>query len=154
IYLADRDLFKIPFDGTTAGTKEKVADLPTIDVSDGARGMVVDGNDGSIYILVDYAGITTTRKILRVTSAGVISTAFDFTTRGDAGVQRDLAIDRNLKYLFTLDTKNNVFLALGLPSSADPGSLVTFTAATDPGQASDGGSGDFVGLDIVPAAGP
>ena len=68
----------------------------------------------------------------------------------------DLAINRTLKYLFTLDTQNNVFLAFGLPSSADPGSLVTFSAATgsDPGQASDASSGERVGLDIVPAAGP
>jgi hypothetical protein len=151
IYKADRDLFRIPFDGVTAGSKTKVADLPSIDVSDDAKGMVVDGSDGSVYIVVDSAN---TKSIVRITSAGVVSTAFDFTTRPDAGVQNDLAIDRSLKYLFTLDTKNNVFLAFGLPTSADPGSLVTFTATTDPGQASDASSGERVGLDVIPAAGP
>lgn len=154
IYLADRDLFRIPFDGATAGTKSVVVNAIPIEISDGARGMVVDGNDGSIYILVDYSGLTTKKEIVRVTSAGVVSTAFDFTTRADAGVQNDLAIDRTLKYLFTLDTKNNVFLAFGLPSSADPGSLITFTATGDPGQASDASSGERVGLDVIPAAGP
>ncbi len=152
IYLSDRDLIRVPFDGVTAGTPEKVADLPTVDVSDGARGMVVD-SDGSIYILVDYAGATTTKSIVKVSGASV-TTAFDFTTRVDAGIQNDLAIDRSVHYLFTLDTKNNVFLAFGLPTSPDPGSLITFTAAGDPGQASDASSGERVGLDIVPAAGP
>jgi len=153
IYLADRDLIRIPFDGVTVGTMEKVADLD-IEVSDGAKGMVVDGADGSIYILADYSTTTTRKEIVRVTSAGVVSTARDFTTRLDAGVQSDLAIDRSVHYLFTLDTKNNVFLAFGLPTSADPGTLVTFTGAIDPGQASDASSGERVGLDIVPAAGP
>ena len=153
IYLADRDLLRIPFDGVTVGTMEKVADLD-IEISDGAKGMVVDGADGSIYILADYSTTTTRKEIVRVTSAGVVSTARDFTTRLDAGVQSDLAIDRSVHYLFTLDTKNNVFLAFGLPTSADPGTLVTFTASIDPGQASDASSGERVGLDIVPVAGP
>jgi len=153
IYLADRDLIRIPFDGVTVGTMEKVADLD-IEISDGAKGMVVDGADGSIYILADYSTTTTRKEIVRVTSAGVVSTARDFTTRLDAGVQSDLAIDRSVHYLFTLDTKNNVFLAFGLPTSADPGTLVTFTASIDPGHASDGSSGERVGLDIVPVAGP
>jgi hypothetical protein len=47
-----------------------------------------------------------------------------------------------------------VFLAFGLPTSADAGTLLTFTAATDPGQASDANSGERVGLDVIPAAGP
>src|SRR4029079_17900767 len=110
------------------------------------KGMVVD-SDGSIYLLVDYSSTTTRKEIVRVTSAGVVTTARDFTTRADAGVQSDLAIDRFVHYLFTLDTKNNVFLAFGLPTSADPGTLVTFTGAI-PGQASDASSGERVGLDI------
>ena len=59
-----------------------------------------------------------------------------------------------MKYIYTLDTKNNVFLAFGLPTSADPGSLVSIAPLGDPFQASNGGFGDAVGLDVIPAAGP
>jgi hypothetical protein len=153
IYKADRDLLRIPFDGVTAGTKTKVADL-TLDESDGARGMVVDKSDGSIYILVES---TDTKAIVRVTSAGTVTTAFDFFSRGAgdaAGVQSDLAIDRSLKFLFTLDTKNNVFLAFGLPTSSAAGTLLTFNPSVGANEASNSNSGERVGLDVIPAAGP
>ncbi len=152
IYLADRDLIRVPFDGTTAGAPSVVANAIPIEISDGAKGMVVDGSDGSIYLLVDYSGVTTKKAIVKVTSAGVVTTAFDFTTRLDGGVMNDLAIDRNVNYLFTLDTMNNVFLAYGLIGQ----DVLTFTGATpsDPGRASDAGSGERVGLDVIPAAGP
>jgi hypothetical protein len=152
IYKQDRWLYRIPFDGTTAGPKEQVVQLP-IDESDGARGMVVDGFDGSIYILVDY--LSTTKSIVKVTSAGVRTTERDFFTRGAgdaAGVQSDLAIDRQFRYLYTLDTKNNVFLQYSLNDQQ----MFTLTPpGADPGQGSSlSGSGERVGLDVIPAAGP
>jgi len=154
IYKADRTLRKISFPDGIEGTPTitEVVTLP-IEASDGAQGMVVDGTDSSIYILADQA---TSKKIYRV-SAGTLSTAFDFTTRGPgdaAGVQSDLAIDRQLKFIYTLDTKNNVLLAFGLPTSAQPGELVTIASAAGANDASDANSGERVGLDVIPAAGP
>lgn len=150
IYKADRDLLRIPFDGTTAGPATKVADLSQ-DESDGARGMVVDGTDGSIYLLVESTG---TKSIVKVTSAGVVTTERDFFTRGAgdaAGIQSDLAIDRQFRYLYTLDTRNNVFLQYSLNDQT----LFTLTPpGADPLQASNLSSGERVGLDVVPAAGP
>jgi hypothetical protein len=147
IYKQDRFLYRLPFDGTTAGAKEQVVQLP-IDESDFARGMVVDGTDGSIYILVDAAA---TKSIVKVTSAGVRTTERDFFTRGAgdaAGVQSDLAIDRQSRYLYTLDTRNNVFLQYSLNDQQ----MFTLTPpGADPLQASNLSSGERVGLDVIPA---
>jgi hypothetical protein len=116
---------------------------------DGARGMVVDGADGAVYILVDYVGASTVKSILKVTAAGTKTTLVDFTTRGAgsaAGVQNDLAIDRELRYLYTLDTENNVFLLYGLVQQQ----LITLTSSGSPNSASDGSVGERVGLDVIP----
>jgi len=156
IYKGDRTLrrINIPNGPTGSGTTiDEVVTLP-IDESDGARGMAVDGTDGTVYILVETAS---TKSIVSVTSAGVRTTAYDFHTRGTgdaAGVQSDLAIDRQLKFLYTLDTRNNVFLGFGLPTSAQPGELVTISPSAGVFEASDTGSGERVGLDVIPAAGP
>jgi hypothetical protein len=151
IYKADRDLLRIPFDGTTAGTKTKVADLSQ-DETDGARGMVVDGTDGSVYILVESAS---TKSIVKVTSGGTVTTEFDFFTRGAgdaAGIQSDLAIDRDptRRFLYTLDTKNNVFLLYRLATHE----LFSLAPVGNVNAASDNNSGERVGLDVIPAAGP
>src|SRR5262249_41990607 len=158
IYKADRRLKRIPMNGhTPSGPVENVMTTAlgnNTDISDGARGMVVDGSDHSVYILVESTG---TKAIIKVTHDGTMTTAYDFFTRGAgdaAGIQEDLAIDRSLKYLYTLDTKNNVFLAFGLPTSADPGSLISISPANGPNEASDAGSREAVGLDVIPAAGP
>ncbi|HEX6791462.1 MAG TPA: hypothetical protein VF247_09150 [Candidatus Krumholzibacteria bacterium] len=153
IYRKDRRLYRIPFDGTTAGTKVvAVTDALPIDVSDGARGMVVDGEDGSIYILVES---TNTKSIVQVNAAGDQSTVFNFSTdrTGDAGIQSDLAIDRNpggIRYLYTLDTKNNKILRYSIAFDT----LTEFTSDGDPFAASDNGSGERVGLDVIAGAGP
>jgi hypothetical protein len=159
IYKADRRLKRISFANGITGTAtiSDVMSLPLPqDESDGARGMVVD-TDGSVYILVESA---TTKSIVKVTSAGVRTTEFDFFTRGAgnaAGIQSDLAIDRDptRHFLFTLDTKNNVFLLYGLSGSGVQGQLFELTPPpTSTEQASNSGQGERVGLDVIPAAGP
>jgi hypothetical protein len=157
IYKQDRTLRQIHFPQgiTGAPTITEIATL-IIDASDGAKGMIVDGSDHSVYIVVDYQ--TTTKSIVKVTiPGGVVSTAYDFFNRGAgdaAGIQEDLALDRQSHNLFTLDTKNNVFLAFGLTGSGNEGSLVSIAPLGDPFQASNSGFGDAVGLDVIPAAGP
>ncbi len=146
IYKQDRWLYRIPFDGTTTGAKAKVVQLP-IEESDGARGMVVDGTDGSIYILVESA---TVKSIVKVTSAGVKTTQYDFFDRGAgdaAGIQSDLGIDRdpNLRYLYTLDTKNNKILLYPLIQQT----LIELPSDGDPFAASNAGSNERVGLDVI-----
>ena len=144
IYKSDRRLYRVPFDGTTAGSKEEVTVLP-IEESDGARGMVVDGTDGSIYILVESA---TVKSIVKVTSAGVKTTEYDFFDRGAgdlAGIQSDLGIDRGLRYLFTLDTKNNKILLYPLVQQT----LIELASDGDPFAASNAGSNERVGLDVI-----
>jgi hypothetical protein len=151
IYKFDRWLYRIPLNGITqTGPKEQVVQLP-IDESDGARGMVVDKTDGSVYILVESAA---TKSIVKVTSAGVKTTEFDFFSRGAgdaAGVQSDLAIDRQFHFLYTLDTKNNVVLLYKLTA---PNGLFELTSSGDPQGASDSNSGERIGLDVAPGAGP
>jgi hypothetical protein len=149
IYKEDRRLKRIPLDGVAqAGDVADVAVVP-IEVSDGARGMVVDGTDGSVYILVDYAGTPVTKAIVKVTSAGAVTTEFDFFSRGAgdaAGVQSDLAIDRGFRFLYTLDTKNNVVLLYGIASQQ----LAVLESTTDPEAASNAVVGERVGLDVLP----
>jgi 5-hydroxyisourate hydrolase-like protein (transthyretin family) len=146
IYKEDRTLRRIPLDGTTVtGPIVEVVTLP-IDESDGARGMVVDGDDGSVYILVESPG---TKSIVRVDNAGVRTVAYDFFDRGAgdaAGVQSDLAIDRVRRFLFTLDTKNNQILLYRI----DTDELFELNPSGDPFTASDAGSNERVGLDVIP----
>ena len=146
IYKADRDLMKVPFDGVTSGTPVKVADL-TQDESDFARGMVVDGTDGSIYLTVESAN---TKSLVNITPAGTVTTAYDFHDRGAgdaAGEQSDLAIDRApvRRFLYTLDTLNNVFLLYRISTDE----LFELTPEGDAFSASDASSGERVGLDVI-----
>jgi hypothetical protein len=86
---------------------EWVADL-TQDQAEGARGMVCDNLDGSIYILVDTDN---TKELVQFSPGGSETQLFDFTTRGAgdaAGQQRDLAFRR--PFLYTLDTLNDNLL--------------------------------------------
>jgi hypothetical protein len=145
IYKENRRLYRIPFDGTTAGTKEEVTVLP-IEESDGARGMVVDGTDQALYILVESS---TVKSIVKVTPDGTKTTQYNFFDRGAgaaAGVQNDLAINRDLRYLYTLDTENNVFLLYALVQQQ----LVTLTSDGSPHSASNTSVGEPVGLDVIP----
>jgi hypothetical protein len=147
IYLADRSLYRLPLDGyTQTGPVEKVATLE-IDEAWGATGMVVDDNDGSVFILVESAN---TKGIVKVTSAGVKTTAVDFFARrgaGDlAGIQSDLAIDQGIRQLFTVDTLNNVIVLYQIATDA----LGTLAPQGDPGTVSDGSQGERVGLAVMP----
>lgn len=150
IYKSDRRLYRIPFDGTTAGPKEEVATLD-IDESDGARGMVVDGRDGAVYLLVESAN---TRAIVQVTSAGTKTTVFDLSTLWTLpelpGIQSDLAIDRGFNYLYTLDTRHNTFLLYAL----DQDQIVTLIPLGDVNSASNSSEGERVGIDVIPSTGP
>ncbi|HET6348564.1 MAG TPA: hypothetical protein VFH88_05710 [Candidatus Krumholzibacteria bacterium] len=147
IYKFDRQLYRISFDGSIAGSKQAVVQLP-LDESDGAKGMVVDGTDQSIYILVQSAG---TKSIVKVTHAGVKSTEFDFTTRGPgdaAGIQSDLTLDRTYRWLYTLDTLNNKILLYELSihqvHDMEPPASLPYLASNE-------SSGERVGLAVIPA---
>jgi len=148
IYKFDRTLRKIPLDGITqTGPTVGVVTLP-IDESDGARGMVVDEDDGSVYILVESDD---TKSIVKVTSAGVRTTEVDFfVARGPgdaAGIQSDLAIDQQYRFLYTLDTKNDVLLVYQIALQ----DLFELVSSADPEAASNGfSSGERVGLDVLP----
>jgi sugar lactone lactonase YvrE len=152
IYLTDRRLYRVPFDGTTAQPGEVAVNvaLPQ-DVSDGAAGMVVDGEDGSVYILVES---TNTKSIVRVDAAGDQTTVYDFFDRGAgdaAGIQSDLAMDRGpIRYLYTLDTKNNKFLRYSIAFDQ----LVEITSSGNEFWASNASEGERVGLEVIPGAGP
>ena len=109
IRLPDGMLMRLPLNGlAAAGPAVEVATL-TEDEATGANGMVVDDRDGSVYILVEtFTPPSTpgdTKALVRVTSAGVKSTAVDFFVRrgaGDAaGVQNDLAIDQRFSFIYT-----------------------------------------------------
>jgi hypothetical protein len=147
LYKADRTLRRVPLDGIAqTDPSEPVATLP-LDVTDGARGMVVDGTDGSIYILVES---TDTKSIVKVTSAGAPTTLIDFILfwePNEPGVQSDLAISRQARLLFTLDTTHNAILVYDL---AFNDFAVIYPPGGDPYVASDDGSGERVGLDVLP----
>jgi hypothetical protein len=84
-----------------------------------------------------------------VTPGGAVTTEFDFFSRGAgdaAGVQNDLAIDRGFRFLYTLDTRNNVVLLYGLAAQE----LAEFSSSTDPEAASNAVVGERVGLDVLP----
>lgn len=115
----DRTLMRLAVDSLRVETRglEIVAPL-TQDEADGANGMVCDGFDGNVYILVDTPN---TKEILQVTSAGAVTTLFDFTSRGAgdaAGIQNDLALRR--PFLFTLDTLNDKLLVYDLADTFTP----------------------------------
>lgn len=147
IALLDRRLYRLPLDGLDlASPPDTVATLERVEADD-ARGMVVDERDGSIYILVESS---TEKAILKVTTAGVKTTEYDFFDRGAggaAGIQNDLAIDRNNHFLYTLDTLNDVILLYQL----NVRSLDELVSNGGPGDASAVGSSDErVGLAVVP----
>jgi hypothetical protein len=146
IYLGDRALWRMPLDGLApAGPLEKVVTLERAE-ADGAAGMVVDHTDGSIYILVESS---TVKAILKVTSAGVKTTAIDFFTRGAgdaAGEQSDLAMDRSFRFLYTLDTLNNVILIYQVVA----GQLSELVSVDDPFAVSNASAGERVGLAVLP----
>lgn len=149
IYLADRSLYRLPLDGyTQTDPVEKVVTLE-IDEAYGARGMVVDDNDNSVWILVDSDN-GATKSLVKVTPAGVKTTEVDFFTArgaGDAaGVQRDLAIDQGIRQLFTVDTLNNVVLVYQIGTQL----LGTLTPVGDAGSVSDGSEGERLGLSVMP----
>jgi hypothetical protein len=146
IYKSDRKLKRIPLDGIApAGPIADVVTLP-LEECDGARGMVVDA-DGSVYILVESASV---KSIVKVTAGGVRTTEFDFFTRGAgdaAGIQSDLAIDRSFRFLYTLDTKNDVVLLYEILAQQ----LTVLSSSADPEAASSAAtSGERVGLDVLP----
>ncbi len=118
IHQDQQELLRLPVDTMTAtGPPEIVASL-TVDEATGARGMVCD-TDRMIYIIVDTDN---TKKILSVSAVdGTKSDLFDFFSRGsgtaaDAGIPRELALDQNNGYLYTVDTLNNQLLLYNLPS--------------------------------------
>lgn len=148
IYLADRTLRRVPLNGYVEESPAEVVATLSIDEANGAKGMVV-ASDGSVYILVES---TNTKEIAKVTADGTVSTAVDFfTARGAgnaAGIQSDLAIDRTLGtgFLYTLDTLNNVILVYQIQT----GQLDALPSSGGPNDASGTGSGERVGLTVLP----
>jgi len=149
IHLASRSLQRVPLDGyTQTGPTETVAIL-SIDEANGARGMVVDDNDGSVFILVDSDN-GNTKSIVKVTEAGVRTTEVDFFVArgaGDAaGIQRDLAIDQGVRHVYTLDTLNNVIVGYQIATQT----LFTLAPTGSPHTVSDASQGERVGLAVMP----
>jgi len=147
ISLLNRRLWRVPLDANQlAGAPVDVLTLPR-EEADNANGMVVDGTDGSVYILIDGPTI---KSILKVTSAGVLTTEYDFFARGAgdaAGQQSDLAIDRGFRFLYTLDTKNDVMLLYQLAGKT----LSELDSAGDAEAASSSNTdGERVGIDVMP----
>jgi hypothetical protein len=142
-----QSLRRIPLDGyAQTGPIEDYVAL-TSDETAGAVGMVV--YSGAVYMVVESTG---TKSIVRVPSAGVKETVFDFFTRGagdDAGIQDDLALDsRGGGLLYTLDTLNNVVLIYVI--SEDRLEEIVPDSNTDPYAASNTSSGERVGLSVLP----
>jgi hypothetical protein len=145
IHNSQETLLRLPIDTLTAtGPPEIVATLTT-DEAIGARGMVCD-SDRMIYILIDTDN---TKKIMKVSALdGTKELVFDFFTRGtgseeDAGIQRDLALDPNFNFLYTVDTFNNVFLLYELPSGPLTVTIQDSTISTT----TEGG--ERVGIDVM-----
>jgi hypothetical protein len=109
IHITNRTLLRLPVTGrTAAGPPEVVASL-TRDEAEGARGMVC-ARSGDLYVLVESGSV---KAILKVTPAGVKTVEYDFFDRGTgdaAGIQNDLAIQRNINFLYTIDTENDMLL--------------------------------------------
>lgn len=151
IYLGDNTLRRVPLDTlAVTGPVTTMASL-TADEASGANGMVVNDDDGSVFFVVDTGN---TKQLIRVTSAGVHTVEYDFTSRGAgnlAGRQNDLAIDtRGGGVLYTLDTLNNMLLAWDItqhtltelppdPAVNSADALSTLT-----------GSGEHVGIAVIP----
>lgn len=143
----DSTLYRLALDSLTVETTrgmmglEAVAQL-TFDEATGANGMVCDGFDGTVYILVDTPA---TKHIVSVTEMGIRTIFFDFLTAlPGGGAQRDLALKRPL--LFTLDTLNDQLLVIDLaqtltPLFSDSLEQIKLSSPMD--------SGDFVGLDVL-----
>jgi hypothetical protein len=118
---SDRTLYRLPMDSVSVEPQglQSVAQL-TKDQAEGARGMVCDGFDGTVYIVVDT---DSTKELLSVTTGGSVSQLFDFFSRGsgtaqDAGIQSDLALRR--PFLFTIDTYNDKLLVYDLAGTFTP----------------------------------
>jgi hypothetical protein len=121
ILKTDSTLYRLALDSLAVETARGNMGLETVvqltrDEANGANGMVCDGFDGTVYILVDTP---TTKQVVSVTSGGVKTTFFDFFTDPNpplpnGGVQRDLALRR--PRLFTLDTLNDQILVLDMGS--------------------------------------
>ncbi len=140
---AQERLLRLPTDTLTmAGPVEIVATLST-DETEGARGMVCN-SERRIFILVDTEE---TKKILEVSAIdGAKTDLVDFFSRGsgsDAGIQRDLALDEQLDFLYTLDTLNDVLLLYRLSD----GQL--FEAVRDSALSTPSASGERVGLAVL-----
>lgn len=151
IYLGDNTLRRLPIDTlTVAGPVQTVATL-TPDEAQGARGMVVNDDDGSVFVLVDT---DSTRALLRITGTGTKTVAFDFFSRGPgdaAGRQRDLALNpAGAGVLYTIDTLHDVLIAYDILQGTIT-ELGPDPVNGTPGDFSQPGSwGDLLGLAVVP----
>ena len=152
INTADRTLYRLPMDSLAVETQglQTVAPL-TAEQALGARGMVCDGTDGNIYILVDT---DTTKEIIKVTTAGGVSQVFDFFSRGggtaqEAGIQSDLALRKPL--LFTLDTLNDKMLVYDLGGTFTPlfSDSIEQAKLSKRDSAGNLSGGERVGLDVL-----
>lgn len=155
IYFIDTSvntLQRLPMDSLSVEPQglQMVAQL-THDQATGARGMVCDDLDGSVYILVDAAN---TKELLQVTPGGVVTQLFDFFSRGggtpeEAGIQSDLALRQ--PYLFTIDTLNDKLLVYDLGGAFSP----LFSDSTEQAKLSvrdasgNPFGGERVGLDVL-----
>jgi hypothetical protein len=142
IRTATAELLRLSVDSTgNYGTPTPVTTLSAIEAR-AARGMVC-GSSGELYVLVDTTGA---HRILRVDpTTGQQEVWLDFASvRPSPGVQRDLAIDRRLSFLYTLDTEANELLRIDLRTKQ----VVVFVAGS--AVSLPGSSGERVGLFVVP----
>ncbi|MFQ5511779.1 MAG: hypothetical protein ACE5EO_08020 [Candidatus Krumholzibacteriia bacterium] len=125
ILKTDAMLYRLALDSLSVETARGAAGLETVvqltqEEADGARGMVCDGFDGMVYILVDTP---TTKRIVRVASGGTKTTFYDFLVDPSpplpsGGSQRDIALRR--PFLYTLDTLNDKLLVVDLSGQFTP----------------------------------
>ncbi len=138
-------LLHLPIDNFSAsGPVDTVAQL-TAEEADSASGMVWSDN-GSIYIIVDT---NNTKECIQVDALGIKTTVFDFFSRGPgalAGKQVDLAIDRSLGIIYTLDTRNNALLAFD--TNAPQNGFAPLFSSED--LSTTGYFGERVGLAVIP----
>ncbi len=151
VYLGDNTLRRLPLDTLKVAGPVQVAAALAPDEAASARGMVVNDDDGSVFILVDS---DSTRALVRVTPGGTKSMAFDFFSRGAgdaAGRQRDLALDpRGAGVIYTIDTLNDVLIAYDILQGTIT-ELVPDPLTAQPGDISrPGTSGDLLGIAVVP----
>jgi hypothetical protein len=152
INTADSTLYRLPMDSLEVEPQglQTAAQLNTQQAL-GARGMVCDDFDGSVYILVDTDA---TKEILKVSVGGGVSQLFDFFSRGagttqEAGIQRDLAIKR--PRLFTLDTLNDKLLVYDLGGTFTPlfSDSLEQSKLSELDASGNLSGGERVGLDVV-----